>query len=566
MITSFNGCMTIGRHCLYLGFKVQILSCSKALVQFGTRNRRFYCKTNTMSGISLSPHLVLTTNVNDPQFDGVVVVADTEERVPAALQLSLSSIREYLAHDSAAKDSASVVILCPELHSKRLIYAPTGPVSRDYDDVRRFQEAAEKGIKRAIAAGCKTPLLVCPEHERYPLASRVTALGALQAIYVPLEVREARPEKAQKVNKLGLLLAKSQEEELKILLALETGRTVYRDIGGSDPERMAAPRVAEYVLEQFKDTCVQIEVISDLEVLEKEYPLLVAVNRAAINVPRHAARVIKLSYVGEGPIDTTLMLVGKGITYDTGGADIKYGGAMAGMHRDKCGAAFVAGFFRMLSIYRPKGLKVIGAMSVVRNSVGSEAYVSDELLTSRAGVRVRIGNTDAEGRMVMCDVLCEMKEKAVKEVNPRLFTIATLTGHVIRAFGEHYTGILDNGPAKKVQTSKTIQDAGDQSGDPFEISTIRREDYNFHKGKSEYEDVLQAGGRPSTMTDRGHQSPAAFLIMGSGLDKHGNDSEHPLPFSHVDIAGSSGPFPGVPTGAPIVAMAHAFVLHRQSSA
>jgi len=519
-----------------------------------------------MATASFLPQIVVASDVKDPQFDGVVVVSDAVEHLSAALQSSLGSINEYLAHDAAAKVSEAVVIVCPELPSKRLIYAPTGPVTRDYDDVRRFQEAAEKGIRRALAAGCKTPLLVCPQHDRYPLASRVTALGALHAIYVPIEVREARPEKALKVNKLGLLLPKSQEEELKILTALETGRTVYRDIGGSDPERMAAPKVVEYVQQQFKDTCVQIEVISDLAVLEREYPLLVAVNRAAINVPRHAARVIKLLYVGEGTIDTTLMLVGKGITYDTGGADIKYGGAMAGMHRDKCGAAFVAGFFRMLSIYRPKGLKVVGAMSVVRNSVGSEAYVSDELITSRAGVRVRIGNTDAEGRMVMCDVLCEMKEKASQEINPRLFTIATLTGHVIRAFGEHYTGILDNGPAKKAQTSQKLQEAGDLSGDPFEISTLRREDYNNHRGKSEYEDVLQSGGKPSTVTDRGHQTPAAFLIMASGLDKHGSDSEHPLPFSHVDIAGSSGPFPGIPTGAPIVAMAHAFVLNRESSA
>jgi leucyl aminopeptidase len=239
---------------------------------------------------------------------------------------------------------------------------------------------------------------------------------------------------------------------------------------------------------------------------------------------------------------------------------------MAGMHRDKCGAAFVAGFFKMLSMYRPKGLKVVGAMAVVRNSIGSESYVSDELLTSRAGVRVRIGNTDAEGRMVMCDVLCQMKEKAVNEVNPKLFTIATLTGHVIRAFGDSYTGILDNGPAKKEGVSLKLQQAGDESGDPFEISTLRREDYEFHLGKSEYEDVVQSGGKPSTLTDRGHQSPAAFLVVASGLDKHGCDSAQPVKYSHVDIAGSSGPYPGLPTGSPIVAMAHAFVLDRQSAA
>lgn len=123
----------------------------------------------------------------------------------------------------------------------------------------------------------------------------------------------------------------------------------------------------------------------------------------------------------------------------------------------------------------------------------------------------------------------------------------------------------------------------------FEVSTIRREDYEFHKGKSEYEDILQANNLPSSATPRGHQSPAAFLIMASGLDKvlicyqeaktswygeenasvsltsdflpqHGVDSDTPLPYSHIDIAGSSGPFPGVPTGAPVLAMTTNYIL------
>ncbi len=158
---------------------------------------------------------------------------------------------------------------------------------------------------------------------------------------------------------------------------------------------------------------------------------------------RHQGRIIKLLYDPSkfSPIDTTVFLVGKGITYDTGGADIKYGGHMAGMHRDKCGAAFVAGFFKTLSLLKPKGLKVYGTLCLARNSVGEESYVADEIITARSNMRVRIGNTDAEGRMVMADLLCEAKEQALNETNPFLFTIATLTGHVIRAYGDKYTVI-----------------------------------------------------------------------------------------------------------------------------
>jgi len=520
-----------------------------------------------MAGAGLAPKLVLASDLKDAHYDGVVVVVDASEPLTGPLQAISGSVKQYLELDAAAKSDVGVIV-SPDIPSRRVFFSPTGPLNRDYDDVRRYQDAAEKGIKRALAAGCKSPVLVSLghslQHHQYQLAARVAVLGALHAAYVPIEVREARKEKASKVDKLGLLLSAPPPNELQILTALESGRIVCRDIGGSDPERMAAPRVAEYVEHIFKDTCVKVNVISDISKLGAEYPLLAAVNRAAINVPRHAARLINLEYVGEGPIDTTLMLVGKGITYDTGGADLKVNGHMASMHRDKCGAAFVAGFFQVLSVYKPKGLKVIGAMCMVRNSIGSECYVSDEIITSRAGVRIRIGNTDAEGRMVMSDVLCHMKEKSANEKNPLLFTIATLTGHVVRAFGPNYTGIMDNGPARQFGVSKIIQDAGDISGDPFEISTIRREDYAWHAGKSEYEDVLQAASEPSVACPRGHQSPAAFLILASGLDKHGIDSDKPIKYTHVDIAGSSGPFPGVPTGAPVVAMSHAFVLNRES--
>ena len=82
---------------------------------------------------------------------------------------------------------------------------------------------------------------------------------------------------------------------------------------------------------------------------------------------------------------------------------------MAGMSRDKCGAADVAGFMKVVSILKPTNVKVIGAMAMVRNSIGSNAYVADEIVTSRAGVRLRVGNTDAEGRMAMVDVLAHMK-------------------------------------------------------------------------------------------------------------------------------------------------------------
>lgn len=503
-----------------------------------------------------------TTDCKDQNFDGIVLVAQSHDTLPPQLECLKAPLQDYSSVDTGLGEEV-VLLKVPGAPGNRLVFASTGPVNRDYDDVRRFSDAAGSAIKRAMKAGMQRPLLICPPHGDYEQSTLVAALGALHALYMPLEVREANMKPSPyKVCVLGLWVAQEAQgpKLVELATALESGRLVYRDIGGSDPERMAAPRVAEYVQELFKVSPVKVEVLKDVPFLEKEYPCLAAVNRCANAVPRHQARVIKLEYCGEEPIQKTLMLVGKGITYDTGGADIKAGGFMAGMHRDKCGAAAVAGFFQILAKLRPQHLKVVGSLAMVRNSVGADCYVADELVVSRAGRRVRVGNTDAEGRMVMVDLLCEMKEKAVHEVSPQLFTIATLTGHAIRAMGPNYSIIMDNGPAHRSGNATQWQKAGEVLGDVFEVSSIRREDYEFHKGKSEYEDILQSNNLPSSGTPRGHQAPAAFLIMASGLDKFGVDSANPLPYSHVDIAGSSGPFPGVPTGAPILAMAANYIL------
>ncbi|RWS07973.1 aminopeptidase-like protein 6 [Dinothrombium tinctorium] len=484
----------------------------------------------------------------------------------------LKYVEEHIEFDKRAESEECLIVL-PENGNqiRRLVHSPGGRIDRDFDDVRRFRDAAYRGVKRALAAGAVNILVAIPCLDKqfdtadYSLANLVTVLASFEAIYVPLEIREAFVEKAAKVNSISFCnYGKSEESSAAIMqnlaLAIEAGRAVARDIGGSDPERMSPPKVAEYVRSIFSDSSVKVQVFDDASFIKQEFPCLAAVNRGSSQ--QHKARVILLTYEpSDGPIEKTLCLVGKGVCYDTGGHDIKAGGIMAGMHRDKCGAAAVAGFLQTVNLLKPKGIRVVGAMAMVRNSIGPDAYVADELITARSGVRLRIGNTDAEGRMAMVDVLCFLKEEAIKKKyeNPHFFTIATLTGHACIAVGDNYSIIMDNGPARKKNISQLIQQAGDRVADPFEISSIKREDFEFNKGKSEYEDILQSNNLPSSRTPRGHQIPAAFLITVSGLDKYGLDSSNPLPYSHIDIAGSSGPFPGIPSGAPIPALTVSFL-------
>lgn len=504
--------------------------------------------------------------VSDPEeegFDCYILVCENLEWDNSTWNFLKKKLRKTAEVDKAVYNETLLFPLCKK--NKSLVHAPTGPVNRDYDDVRRYYDAAVNGIKRALKAGSESPILVTMPGETFTNAWSVSLLGALHQLYVPLELREARPDKKQKVKQLGVVVL-NDSCNLEYVKAIDSGRYVCRDIGGSDPERMAAPRVEEYLRELFKDpkSPVKVTVIKDVKEFETKYPLYAAVNRCSRAIDRHAGRIIDLEYVPEGPIEETVLLVGKGVTYDTGGADVKAGGHMAGMSRDKCGAAAVAGFFQTLAKLKPKGIKVLGTMAMVRNSVGAEGYVADEIITSAAGTRVRVGNTDAEGRMAMADAIHHMKQRALNDDQiplnkAHIVTIATLTGHAIIAMGPAYSIVVDNGPAAKVKFSQKIQEAGHDMGDPFEVSTLRREDYEFTNAKSEYADVLQCNNVPSSGTPRGHQFPAAFLIRAAGLDKHGTDSTKPIRYSHFDIGGSSGDFPLVPTGAPLVAMVSHFL-------
>jgi leucyl aminopeptidase len=176
--------------------------------------------------------------------------------------------------------------------------------------------------------------------------------------------------------------------------------------------------------------------------------------------------------------------------------------------------------------------------------------------------------------MVMTDLLCQFKEKAIAHARSQeassdkpslLFTVATLTGHALKAYGG-YGITLDNGFARKNKVSRRIHDAGHILADPFEISTLRREDVDVVQPGRSSEDVVQANDKASSVTDRGHQYPAGFMLIASGLEKHGLRDDLPIGYTHLDIAGSAETMSSVGwsltrvTGSPVAALTGAFLL------
>ncbi len=461
------------------------------------------------------------------------------------------------------------LLVAPRVPGQRLVVAPTGRLDRDYDDVRRIGEAVGQGVRRARDAGAVRPVVAMvgiPSQAAFQRAFEVAAMAGLGALWEPLEAREAKGyEHAEPVESVGLLVRSDVGDDgptLEWCRAVEAGRRVARDLAGTEPERMTPLKMAAYLQGEFERSDIQVDVVSDRSTLEAEYPLLSAVARASFAVARHHPVVVRLVYEPEGPVERTLLFAGKGVAYDTGGADLKYGGHMAGMSRDKGGAAGVAGFMRTVSLLRPKGLRVVAELGCVRNNIGADSFVSDEILVSHAGTRVRIGNTDAEGRLVLADLLSHLRSAAVEAVAPEVMSVATLTGHSGRAVGP-YTIALDNGPARDAGVSVRLADAGEQYGEPVELSRLRREDFDFVRPRSSADDVLSSNNLASVSTPRGHQFPMAFLSIASGLDEHGRDSAHPIPYTHIDIGGSAtegGDWQhGRPTATPVVALSGAYL-------
>jgi len=460
----------------------------------------------------------------------------------------------------------------------RLVLSPCGELRGETDDVRRVGDAAAAGARAAFAMGASRlsltldPAVPASQHPAdgpaFAQAELVAALAVHQAAYVPLQAREARPPKKRRLSELV--------PDQPLAEAVEVGRALARDLASGDPERMAPPRLAEHVGEVCRAAGVGVEVVDSEAELRSEYPLLMAVARASLRVDRHRPRVVRLAWQGEGRVERTVCLAGKGVTYDTGGADLKVGGSMAGMRLDKGGAAAAAGF--VLACARAptdctRGLRVLVELGCVRNSTGADAYVADEIITGHSGKRVLVGNTDMEGRMVLADCLSHLRERVLAEPaafpRPVLLSLATLTGHAVRSFGP-YAVALDGAAARAAGgVAPRLATAGALLGEPVEVGRVRREDFAHvapgtagtpvSKCPDAY-DVLQTNTASSVNTPRGHQFPVAFLTIASGLQEHGAGSERPLPYCHIDCAGSVLDGHGVETGSPLLPLFGHFAL------
>jgi leucyl aminopeptidase len=388
--------------------------------------------------------------------------------------------------------------------------------------VGKLEESGRTMLRRAAAAAAKrartigVPSLgffLAPEAGGQLAAREQGQLIAEGLAYGQWHYSELKlpPEDKKPVLETAEILAPTDTAEVQagheVGAAIGLGQALTRQLqvlpGNTCTPTYLAAQAGELVRRHgFKGTVLDLAAIR----AEKMGGLL-AVAQGSAEEPKF----IVLEY--EGAAGAPVVLVGKGITFDTGGISIKPSDKMEDMKYDMSGAAAVLGTFEMLGRLKPK-LRVIGLIPTAENMPSGRALKPGDVIRSHSGKTIEIINTDAEGRLILCDAL-----SFARRYNPAcVVDAATLTGAVVVALGHQASGVMGTDEA----LVEEVRRAGDRAGE--RVWPLPLWDEYRDLIKSEIADVKNSGGRPA-----GSISAGWFL----------REFVSGYPWVHIDIAGTA---------------------------
>lgn len=314
------------------------------------------------------------------------------------------------------------------------------------------------------------------------------------------------------------------DAQLALIAAVEQGQSTARNLGNCPPNICFPEYLAEQALQLAKEfpELLKVTVLDEQQLADLGMNAFLAVSKGS----ERPGRVITIEYLANAN-DAPVVLVGKGVTFDTGGISLKPGAGMDEMKFDMCGAASVLGTMRALCESKLP-VHVVGAIAAAENMPSGHATRPGDIVTTMSGQTVEILNTDAEGRLVLCDTLTY-----IKRFNPALvIDIATLTGACVVALGSVLSGMFTSDD----QLAADIQLAGEQSFDRvWRMPVI--DDYQ-EQLDSPFADIANIGGPKA-----GAVTAACFLQRFTREYR----------WAHLDIAGTawnSGAAKGA-TGRPV---------------
>jgi len=412
-------------------------------------------------------------------------------------------------------------------------------------------EVAEKAIGSAIGAsirafanlGTADAIIALPLEEvkgrDAAWAIRSVVLAGRDSIYRSDAQKSKKDPAPAGVKKLAIAVASSAANKLALqqALAIANGMQLTKDLGNLSANVCTPTYLANTAKKLAKDYKFNVEVLDRKQMEALKMGSLLSVTNGTEEPPKF----IVLKHMGGKAKDAPVVLVGKGITFDTGGISIKAGPGMDEMKYDMCGAGSVLGTFRAIGELGLK-LNVIGIIAATENMPSGRATKPGDIVTSMNGLTIEILNTDAEGRLVLCDALTY-----AERFNPAaVVDVATLTGACIVALGHHNSGVF----ARDDQGGNALVDelmaSGRATGDTAWRLPIG-EQYNDQL-KSNFADLANIG------TPGGASCTAAAFL---------ENFTRKYNWAHVDIAGTawkSGAAKGA-TGRP-VPMLTSFLIGR----
>ncbi|MGE3953904.1 MAG: leucyl aminopeptidase [Parachlamydiales bacterium] len=306
--------------------------------------------------------------------------------------------------------------------------------------------------------------------------------------------------------------------EIESHLAVAEGVHFARDLINRNADDITPQGLGEIVKDLAKSTPKLKATVHGKEWIEKEkMGLLLAVNRGSAHDPAF----IILEYKGSPKGKKHTVIVGKGVTYDTGGLNLKPTGHMETMRTDMSGAAAVIG--TLLAVAK-LGLKVnvTAVVAATENMIDARSYKPGDVYSARTGKTVEIDNTDAEGRLTLADAL----SYAIDKLNPtEVINLCTLTGAIVVALGEEIAGLMSNND----ELAADLVQAGETSGELLWRMPLHK---SYKKMlHSDIADIKNCGGRKGS-------SITAALFIGEFVGK--------TPWAHLDIAGTAYPDKAAP--------------------
>lgn len=427
--------------------------------------------------------------------------------------------------DFSAEQGSTSVIYSSGSSIQRVLLVGLGP-EKDFG-VEQFTQAVTSAFKKCRELKVRTVGVPLPAFEGILLEDRYEhfVVAAINGLYNFDHFKSEKDDKRLLPETVRFLTEENPAEHFSDAIskgqAVGKATSYARDLVNLPPNVATPTYMAEEAKKMARKFGFKFKAMKRKEIIDKGMGAYASVFRGSTDEPR----LITLEYCpkhmeGRKP----LVLVGKGVTFDTGGISLKPTGFIEDMKCDMAGAAAIMGFFQALGEIKPD-LPIVGIMPCADNMPDASATRPGEVVTSLSGKTIEILNTDAEGRLLLCDALTY----SAKFEPAAIIDLATLTGGCIIAFGWNVAAVMDNSPTLQDLIIKSGMSVGERFW-PMPLWDLYKEEL-----KSEVADLKNIGSREGMTIHAG-----MFLKEFVPED---------TPWAHLDIAGPAWKKKKTPTAA-----------------